>query len=96
MGLDAEASNFLSMLDLYDKPLVFLYLNNDLRVQTSLNTICRKLGVEEKSVCLFNAKSFAGVPEDREVDQYEDIFIKMAALPAKVLFIPWSKLHSRT
>jgi len=54
-GLDSETNNFLAMHDLYDKPLVFILLNCDPRVKTTVDNITHRLEIKSTDIWVFNA-----------------------------------------
>lgn len=88
VGLDADKDNVLSVSELYDKPLVILYLNNDLRIQTSLETIIERFGIDWDKVWIFNSYSFKSIPDGYEPSmQFEDIFLQLRNLPQKTTIL---------
>lgn len=97
VGLDADGNNFLLLNKLlYDRPLVVLYLNNDLRIDTSKEAIEQRLGIAPSDIWVFNSKHFEkipiGFPEDM---QYEDIFLQMEQLLSKVFLLVFCSFDER-
>ena len=84
MGMDAKSSNFLSLKAIYDKPVVFLFLNNDLRVRTSLTNISERTGVSDDKIWVFNSYDFRSCCTCTEYTIVASVW-----LPLNL----WSQLH---
>lgn len=78
VGMDANKNNFLDLHQHKQKRVCLIFLNNDLRVRTSLELIASQLEVASHHINVYNTYSFKQQPEDMPVAQYEDIFIDFA------------------
>lgn len=76
--ISSGSSNFFDSKDLSGKPVVLLFLNNDLRIKTSKEQITARLDIPEEKIAVVKAHYFSGPFEGWETNT-PDLLDKLVA-----------------
>lgn len=74
VGWDGKKNNFLNLNKHQGKKICLVFLNNDLRIETSLNKIANKFGIKPDQINSYNCYSHKEQPDDYSIKEYKIIF----------------------